>query len=204
MKSDIKSKSIWKYFFFALRNEKISIDQCCSIYPIIRQRERTYLIFASNFFTHRNSYIYKGKKCIKNINFEKLGIILFLHQCHQFIVIQFYPRISLFLSFIVSSRNYCKLFFLHCIMHVFIIGTCLKYPEKKKYIPNARLKPKKINEEVLKSSCGNGRVDIGEECDCGTKEKCKKMRSCCIPSGEKYFFKQLETYKFSQIESWER
>jgi len=31
--------------------------------------------------------------------------------------------------------------------------------------------------------CGDGRVDEGEECDCGGVANCLKERSCCTPPG---------------------
>jgi hypothetical protein len=31
--------------------------------------------------------------------------------------------------------------------------------------------------------CGDGRVDPGEECDCGSVESCLAARSCCAPPG---------------------
>jgi hypothetical protein len=31
--------------------------------------------------------------------------------------------------------------------------------------------------------CGDGRIDPGEECDCGSVESCLAARSCCSPPG---------------------
>ncbi|KAJ0180250.1 hypothetical protein K1T71_003654 [Dendrolimus kikuchii] len=39
----------------------------------------------------------------------------------------------------------------------------------------------KPNELVIHHQCGNGRLDEGEECDCGTIAECQNSNSCCDP-----------------------
>ncbi len=39
------------------------------------------------------------------------------------------------------------------------------------------------SEKFYLGFCGDGRVDPGEECDCGSVESCLAARSCCSPPG---------------------
>ncbi|OWR48069.1 disintegrin and metalloproteinase domain-containing protein 12 [Danaus plexippus plexippus] len=79
-----------------------------------------------------------------------------------------------------------------CIMAQSIVGLenvqPYKFSEcsKNDYINELRISQglcllNKPNELVVHRQCGNGRLDEGEECDCGTISECQHMNSCCDP-----------------------
>ncbi|XP_050665177.1 disintegrin and metalloproteinase domain-containing protein 33 [Leptidea sinapis] len=79
-----------------------------------------------------------------------------------------------------------------CIMSQSIVGLENVQPykfsdcSKNDYINELRIGQglcllNKPNELVVHRQCGNGRLDDGEECDCGTIAECQNLNPCCDP-----------------------
>ncbi|XP_050559266.1 disintegrin and metalloproteinase domain-containing protein 11 isoform X7 [Spodoptera frugiperda] len=79
-----------------------------------------------------------------------------------------------------------------CIMAQSIVGSDNVQPykfsdcSKNDYINELRVGQglcllNKPNELVMHHLCGNGRLDEGEECDCGTLSECQNSNPCCDP-----------------------
>ncbi|XP_060810887.1 disintegrin and metalloproteinase domain-containing protein 22 isoform X2 [Amyelois transitella] len=79
-----------------------------------------------------------------------------------------------------------------CIMAQSIVGSDNVQPykfsdcSKNDYINELRIGQglcllNKPNELVIHHQCGNGRLDEGEECDCGTIADCQSLNPCCDP-----------------------
>ncbi|KAM3961771.1 LOW QUALITY PROTEIN: disintegrin and metalloproteinase domain-containing protein mind-meld [Aphomia sociella] len=79
-----------------------------------------------------------------------------------------------------------------CIMAQSIVGSDNVQPykfsdcSKNDYINELRIGQglcllNKPNELVIHHQCGNGRLDEGEECDCGTIADCQTLNPCCDP-----------------------
>ncbi|XP_075969090.1 disintegrin and metalloproteinase domain-containing protein mind-meld isoform X4 [Anticarsia gemmatalis] len=79
-----------------------------------------------------------------------------------------------------------------CIMAQSIVGSDNVQPykfsdcSKNDYINELRVGQglcllNKPNELVIHHQCGNGRLDEGEECDCGTISECQNTNPCCDP-----------------------
>ncbi|CAB3234763.1 unnamed protein product [Arctia plantaginis] len=79
-----------------------------------------------------------------------------------------------------------------CIMAQSIVGSDNVQPykfsdcSKNDYINELRIGQglcllNKPNELVIHHQCGNGRLDEGEECDCGTITECQNTNPCCDP-----------------------
>ncbi|XP_063359814.1 disintegrin and metalloproteinase domain-containing protein 11 isoform X2 [Cydia amplana] len=79
-----------------------------------------------------------------------------------------------------------------CIMAQTIVGLDHVQPykfsdcSKNDYINELRIGQglcllNKPNELIVHRQCGNGRLDEGEECDCGAIDECQKTNPCCDP-----------------------
>ncbi|XP_035212263.1 disintegrin and metalloproteinase domain-containing protein 10-like [Stegodyphus dumicola] len=61
-------------------------------------------------------------------------------------------------------------------------GYCLEMLEGSEIYSLQTQNP--VEEVTEPQLCGNGKVDLGEECDCGSADDCARRSSCCVPPGQ--------------------
>ncbi|XP_023218512.1 disintegrin and metalloproteinase domain-containing protein 10-like [Centruroides sculpturatus] len=66
------------------------------------------------------------------------------------------------------------------------VNNWLFSPCSKKFIKNTVEERRECLTRRLNAKCGNAITEIGEECDCGSRESCSLLDPCCNPPGTNY------------------